>query len=899
MADTAQGGNMKKKITAFVINHGHMDIEWYQPYDSYRFWITDAIAQLCDIVETNPQYATYVFDGAIALLDEAIDTDPDLEQKIKEMIAQGKLSVGPFYTQFDEWLNGGETIITNCLWGDRKSRRYGDKLMLAGHLLDNFGHPAQLAQILRNFGIDSLLFTRGMPEFDDDSKEFILRGQDGSEVLAVNFNYSTAFSIYANNNPRPPCVRTLPYGNAEYNSYEYLTTIAEHRDKADIAAQLIRNIKRNAVYYPSGIVPVFVGCDHCPPQAGLSDTLAYASSIQDEIEFKTGNSQDYIAFLKDKAAFPEHDGELIGSFNDYILLGANSTRNYLKMAHFGSELNLYRYLLPLSAYASMLGAKIKRAAIEEAQKKLLLNSTHDSIHGTSLDCVHLEMEYRTSAIDQICTALSHESLDFIGSACFPLTARSIVCFAPARGIQPCTVWLPIGTGVRIFQGEKELPVSVKKREELPKNSRGEPVTSYAIAEEMKQVTFLADFRANEVLCLRYEPVKDACAATFGQETSIENEYFSVQYTKNGLCVTDRRTGFVYDDLFTLEDAIDYGDVWDYSESPLKTKIYRFRHFLSERVFSEHNATFSSLTVAGCLSVPKCAEGDLRSKEHVKIPVKLTVRLYPGIRRVDAELDLKNTAKDHRLRLRTFVPGRTGSIRSGGIFGINERPVRRPVQKKPWASPPTKFLPFREWLALDAGKNSLAVAVKGLYEYEAAYERGGTAVYVTLFRSVGLINKINLPLRGGAPGGNIAIPEAQCLRDFHFSFSFLPYSADSKDKTPFLCDAYPFLTPPVAHEMYGPPPADPSKTAASFLPFEFESNKTEFSAFRQSFDGDSYILRFFENQGRHVSETIRLFGFSKAFLSDMNETRGKELPLNDGKLFIDVPPYKIITLLLEK
>ena len=33
---------MKEKIKAFLISHGHMDIEWYQPMHSYRFWLIDA-----------------------------------------------------------------------------------------------------------------------------------------------------------------------------------------------------------------------------------------------------------------------------------------------------------------------------------------------------------------------------------------------------------------------------------------------------------------------------------------------------------------------------------------------------------------------------------------------------------------------------------------------------------------------------------------------------------------------------------------------------------------------------------------------------------------------------------------------------------------------------------------
>jgi alpha-mannosidase len=34
---------MHKKIVGYVVNHGHMDIEWYLPLRSYRFWTVEAL----------------------------------------------------------------------------------------------------------------------------------------------------------------------------------------------------------------------------------------------------------------------------------------------------------------------------------------------------------------------------------------------------------------------------------------------------------------------------------------------------------------------------------------------------------------------------------------------------------------------------------------------------------------------------------------------------------------------------------------------------------------------------------------------------------------------------------------------------------------------------------------
>ena len=83
-----------------------------------------------------------------------------------------------------------------------------------------------------------------------------------------------------------------------------------------------------------------------------------------------------------------------------------------------------------------------------------------------------------------------------------------------------------------------------------------------------------------------------------------------------------------------------------------------------------------------------------------------------------------------------------------------------------------------------------------------------------------------------------------------------------------------------------------------LPFAFLNNDVQFSAFKRSYDGDGYILRFFENQGKTVEASVRLNGFKRVFLSNMNEEILEEIPLRDGTLNLSVAPYKVITLLLR-
>ena len=179
-----------RKIKAVVINHGHLDIEWYKTMDAYRFWALDIMDTLINEAIDKENYETYTFDGSVFLLDDLIKYFPKYEEKIRNLIKEGKLLIGPFYTQFDEWIPSAECMVRNCLWGNRRSLEYGAAPMKVGYLPDNFGHPRQLPQILNDFGIDSLLFMRGMVDIDKGREFYLnLNGYDLPELSMDNSQF--------------------------------------------------------------------------------------------------------------------------------------------------------------------------------------------------------------------------------------------------------------------------------------------------------------------------------------------------------------------------------------------------------------------------------------------------------------------------------------------------------------------------------------------------------------------------------------------------------------------------------------------------------------------------------------------------------------------------------------
>jgi mannosylglycerate hydrolase len=895
---------MHRKAIGYVVSHGHIDIEWYMPMRSYRFWIIEALDRLCRIAREYPDFPSYVLDGSTYSLDLYLEARPEKRPEIAALILCGKLVIGPFFTQFDEWLPCAESIIRNCLYGNRRCREFG-KIMKAGYLPDNFGHPLQMPQILRNFGLDSLIFMRGMPEMADPVRnEFYYAGLDGSQVLACHTGYSNAFNLYANNVVDPMSVRDMPYYPG-YLSYEYYVEQAEHTDQEKIADEMIRNTRKNMDKYPSGIVPVFAGCDHCPPQAKISGTIRLANAKQQDIEFVSGDAEGYVRLVQKQALdWPVSTDELIGSFDDFILLGVLSTRSYLKRLNFGAEALMVRYAEPLTALASLLGLTGTRPLLDEAWRFLMLNSTHDSIHGSCVDEVHQEMETRFAAVNQTAAGLSHEALKFIGQRMDPWwesLGKGILAFAPADPGYPQLgqAWLPVGDlpiSIRDRAGI-DLPVQVIRRKEIELNSQGRPRISPCPDESLREVLFLADSPANAVsslVCVRGTTLFSALDADDGH---IENEFLRVDIHGAEISILDKATGIWNRGLNLIEEGLDAGDAWNYSPAWLPGEII----YSSQSPFTcsllESGPVRAVIACRGNMNVPARLQGDERSRERTDLPICLEISLTRYARSVHVRLILENRATDHRLRLviRTGMDART--VLSQSQFGMIERPVVRPQHVKRWAQPPTAVLPFREWLAVQDHGQGLAVAVRGLYDYEAETDSltGYTVLYLTLLRGVEYMSRTHIIEREGAVGSCFHTPGAQCLGRQVIEWAYVPYQADTREKTPFLPTVQSYLYPMAIHQVRSPQLAP--VTDSGWRPFEIISGGVQFSSFKRSYDENGYILRFFENQGRAVQAVLRLTGFTGAYLSDMNEQRLEEIELQDQVAHLAVGPYQVVTLLL--
>ncbi|EPS6194014.1 glycoside hydrolase family 38 C-terminal domain-containing protein, partial [Shigella boydii] len=163
----------------------------------------------------------------------------------------------------------------------------------------------------------------------------------------------------------------------------------------------------------------------------------------------------------------------------------------------------------------------------------------------------------------------------------------------------------------------------------------------------------------------------------------------------------------------------------------------------------------------------------------RVGVVLVVTLSHNSRRIDVDINLDNQADDHRLRVLVPTPFNTDSVLADTQFGSLTRPVNDSAmnnwQQEGWKEAPVPVWNMLNYVALQEGRNGMAVFSEGLREFEVIGEEKKTFA-ITLLRGVGLLGKEDLLLRPGRPSGiKMPVPDSQLRGLLSCRLSLLSYT----------------------------------------------------------------------------------------------------------------------------
>lgn len=803
------------KKTAHIISHSHWDREWYLPFEQHRYYFIKLMNNLIEqFKREGNNFKSFHLDGQTVLLDDYFDVHPENREIVKQLIEEKKLHIGPWYVLQDAFLTSSEANIRNLQIGLNDTKAYGHAAKI-GYFPDTFGIYGQAPQILKQAGIDTAAFGRGVkptgfnntvsdtPNFESPFSEMVWQSPDGSGILGILFA-----NWYSNGNEIP--------ANEEEAKAFWDKKLQDAEKYASTNQLLFMN-----------------GCDHQPLQKTIPEAIETATKLYPDYTFKHSSFDEYIDALKN--SLPEKlqviDGELRNQRTDgwSTLVNTASSRIYLKQWNNFCQTLLEKNAEPLAAMNLLAGGTYPREYIRFMWKSLMKNHPHDSICGCSVDEVHREMVTRFETVAQMGDV-------FVKEQAAELAEKIDTSETPEGGIPlvliNTTGWEKNDVITEVVDLEKvyfsqmhfeEIPGYLKEKETPSykliddqgrsiEYQQDEPFIEfgYDLPDDKFRQPFFAkrvklSFFAEGIPSFGYKtfylvpvdaPVHLLEPKEMETETNgivVENEYVYVEFHEDGsFDLMHKDSGESFHRLGIYEDTGDIGNEYMYKEAKGHAAITT-KGVPAQFTFLEKSKLRTVLEFTQTLSVPVSADDRLaieqnqliwhkereagRSSEMTTITLHTVVTLAKGMKGPVFKLTIDNQAKDHRLRVLFPTGLKANTHKADSIFEIVTRPNN---PEKEWENP--SFCHHQQrFSSLADDKMGLTVATDGLQEYEILPEDGSIAV--TVLRATAELGD----------WGYFPTPEAQCQGLQTAEWQVLPHVKDVIQSQAFV-NAYQFKVP---------------------------------------------------------------------------------------------------------
>ncbi len=769
-----------------LIPHTHWDREWYLPFQVFRARLVDLIDRVLETMEADPRFV-FTLDGQLATVDDYLEIRPEAETRIRRLIGEGRLAVGPWQILADEFLVSGESIVRNLETGWRRAEELGGT-MAVGYLPDMFGHVAQMPQLLRRAGLADAVVWRGVPAAVDRHR-FLWEAPDGSTVRA---EYLVG-----------------GYGNAAYLL-----------DAPELLAERLEMFAESvAPFFGSDDLLAMYGNDHMEPSPELVGHVERANAAQERFRVELETLGDYMGRPGNDEGLVRIRGELRSAARANMLVGVTSARIDLKAACARAERLLERYAEPLQA---LYGETWPEELLRVAWSRVIQNSAHDSICGCSVDAVCDQVLARYAEAEQVAGELTRRAAE-VAAARAPRGAIVALNPSPHERNDVVDVELPVpdewedvaleladGSLAATQEVSRSRPVLYSAELEGPELAAffrrihgrelfgrflngvcvEEGRVTFDVADEpdpewldvdalrravpadgRRRVEILAEPRRRLLAAVPAPALGWSAARLVQGSGSVEHAVQAgPRELRNGLLeVAVAGDGTLrLDDLDRvgrLVDGGDFGDSYNYAPPFADTLVEQ-----PESVSVELRAVGP---VVGELEVVRTyrwpvgvlPDGSARSTETAPVAVTTHVELRAGEQFVRLRVSFENPCSDHRLRFHVPLPRPAPSSFAEGQFAVVERsglPEAGHGEVQLGTYPARGFV--------DAG--GVAILLPHVLEYELLEER---ELALTVLRATGLISRSAHPYREEPAGPEVEIPDAQCRRPWSVAFALYPHA----------------------------------------------------------------------------------------------------------------------------
>lgn len=730
--------------------------------------LVDMIDRAIEILEKEPEYRAFHLDSQSIVLKDYLEIKPQNRDRIIKLTKENRLLHGPWYILPEEFQIGGENLIRNLLLGHKISRDLGGVSKI-GYSPFSWGQISQLPQIYNQFGIELIMFYRGVNSIDSPKAEFLWKGADGTRMVSSRFStmprYNFYFYIYRpviHNEgfydlQYPWGSKGTPFHFADSNQKnEDYFIVSPHTDyyPEHIEPQVNKIIADQADDFTTPHKIWMEGHDSSGPNAQTIRIIRDIREKMPHLRVLHSNLEEYAGALAKDLKIDELKlvtGERRSTQNNNRcgnLFGyTTSARMYLKQANFDAERWIQYFAEPFNVFSAWLGRDIMDHYPETAWEFIIQNSAHDSIGGCSLDRIHEDMMMRYKHSVEISKGILERSLKYLlpelntsvfeaGDKAVFITAVNATNYSHS-GIVNAWIDIPTESDKGFFrildESGNDLDVQIISRQ------AHQPVLEQMINRPLyfDMVRYCAYIQTPEIPAFGLRSMLVSPAEESVKEPDsrldfvLDNEYLKVQINPDGsLNVFDKELQFEFKNQAYLYDEGEAGHAWvNKPVAPFTTTLNKnaeISNTVNGLLYNEYEIIHELLLPA-----------DLASREsemvdYQKNKVTVLVGLARGSRHLEIRVVVDNQSESHRLRL-MFPSGINASHSYGeGQFDVPARPIASP-ETKDWIEQPMMDYPMHHFVDINDGIRGLTILVDGLKEYEVLNDEFKT-IAITLFRT---------------------------------------------------------------------------------------------------------------------------------------------------------------------
>jgi len=900
---------MKRKI--HVVPHSHWDREWYFTTSRSKVYLMKDLGDVLDTLESDSEFKYFMVDAQGSLLDDYIKWRPQDKERITKLVKMGKLVIGPWYTQTDQLVISGESIVRNMYYGMKRCESFG-KYMNVGYVPDSFGQSGNMPQIYREFGIEDTLFWRGVSDDMVEHTDFNWKGDDGSVV----FTTQIPFGYYIGGK-----IPEDPKENDEFWEKECL-------EKAGG-----RSATRH-IYFPNGF-------DQAPIRTNLPQLIKERNEKDPENEYVISCIEDYIKDVKsEKPELEEVQGELVIAKHMRIHKSIFSSRSDLKVMNTQIQNYVTNVMEPLLTISYNLGNEYPHEAVAEIWKLLFENAAHDSIGSCISDTANEDVYVRYKQARDIAINLVelHSRLIATNVKNSADMTFTLINTLPQKREDTVIVktYVPGGKFAIVDEKGNNVDYTIIQSRDLTDYVLSQIITidpsrKFYIPDHVFEVTMA--IKANDVPALGYvqysvDTEKDS-HKEMEEKSVFENEYYTIEVEKDGsLTIVDKENNVTYKNQGILVENGDDGDSFNYSPPGKDLEVFSNESESSVKISGSD--VYSQAVIHFDMVVPENLEERAEGKVSVTMPVNMTVALRKGSKVIDFNVKVDNKGLSHRLCVVFDSQIVSAFNYADQQFGLIKRPnyyekemklymesMNNRSEKKTgiqelanwandqstWQEPPISIEPTQSYVSLTDGKTGVAVIPQGVREYEVLDD---SKIRLTLFRTYGFMGKENLIYRPGRASGEriIETPAAQLLKQMEFNFGFTTYAGDINDadidtlakQYDTNMEVYTYAEFLNGRLIFSQREIEGKNDIVHSL-FETEGNLVV-SAIKKAEEDDGYIIRLYNGKDhRNLDDKIKFnFDVKEAYYTNLREEKTEAIKVENNTISVkELSHCKFVTI----